>query len=41
MVAYQIAKTAAHTLAWTLKDSTDLPANSVILTILPYYYNSK
>lgn len=37
MVAYQIAKTAAHTLALTLKDSTDLPANTIIITILPYF----
>lgn len=35
ILAYQVAKTAAHTLALTLKDSNDLPKNSTIITILP------
>jgi hypothetical protein len=36
MIAYQVAKTAVHSLALTLKESTDLPANIIIITILPY-----
>jgi hypothetical protein len=35
MLAYQVAKTATHTLSWSLKDSTDLPSESIIITILP------
>jgi len=35
MLSYHIAKTAAHSLALTLKDSHDLPNNTNILTILP------
>ena len=35
MLAYQISKTSLHTLALILKDSNDLPKNSVVITILP------
>jgi hypothetical protein len=35
MLGYHIAKTATHSLALTLKDSSELPNNTVIITILP------
>lgn len=34
MIAYQISKTATHSLALMLKDSTDMPNNTNIVTIL-------
>ena len=38
MLAYQVAKNATHSLSWSLKDCTDLPAESVLITILPYFF---
>jgi hypothetical protein len=35
MIAYQVAKTAAHSLAQILKESTEIPAKTTIVTILP------
>ncbi len=36
MLAYQIAMTSTHSLALALKDSSDLPEGTCIVTILPY-----